>query len=91
VNCLMTAWHANEAELRSWLRHRLGNAVDADVAHAARERNWRRFGFGVVFMQQRPTAVACRHHVTAARFGPMRVTAWNCSRPWSASPGQTCA
>jgi RNA polymerase sigma-70 factor, ECF subfamily len=30
VNCLMTAWHENEAELRGWLRHRLGNAVDAD-------------------------------------------------------------
>jgi len=30
VNCLMTAWHDNEAELRGWLRHRLGNPVDAD-------------------------------------------------------------
>jgi RNA polymerase sigma-70 factor (ECF subfamily) len=30
VNCLLTAWHANEAELRGWLRHRLGNPVDAD-------------------------------------------------------------
>ena len=30
MNCLMTAWHANEAELRGWLRHRLGNAVDAE-------------------------------------------------------------
>ena len=30
MNCLMTAWHDNEAELRGWLRHRLGNAVDAD-------------------------------------------------------------
>src|SRR5512143_1455516 len=26
----MTAWHDNEAELRGWLRHRLGNPVDAD-------------------------------------------------------------
>jgi RNA polymerase sigma-70 factor (ECF subfamily) len=26
----MTAWHRNEAELRGWLRHRLGNAGDAD-------------------------------------------------------------
>ncbi len=30
MNCLLTAWHANEAELRGWLRHRLGNPVDAD-------------------------------------------------------------
>ena len=30
MNCLMTAWHANEAELRGWLRHRLGNPVDAE-------------------------------------------------------------
>ena len=30
MNCLMTAWQANEAELRGWLRHRLGEAVDAD-------------------------------------------------------------
>jgi len=30
VNCLMTAWHQNEAELRGWLRHRLGSAVDAE-------------------------------------------------------------
>ena len=30
MNCLMTAWHENEAELRGWLRHRLGNPVDAD-------------------------------------------------------------
>ena len=29
-NCLMTAWHANEAELRGWLRHRLGNPGDAE-------------------------------------------------------------
>jgi RNA polymerase sigma-70 factor, ECF subfamily len=26
----MTAWHDNEAELRGWLRHRLGNPVDAE-------------------------------------------------------------
>jgi len=30
MNCLMTAWHAHEAELRGWLRHRLGSAVDAE-------------------------------------------------------------
>jgi len=30
MNCLMTAWHANEAELRGWLRHRLGSPVDAE-------------------------------------------------------------
>jgi RNA polymerase sigma-70 factor, ECF subfamily len=30
LNCLMTAWDQNEAELRGWLRHRLGNPVDAD-------------------------------------------------------------
>jgi RNA polymerase sigma-70 factor, ECF subfamily len=30
MNCLMTAWHANEAELRGWLRHRLDNPVDAE-------------------------------------------------------------
>jgi RNA polymerase sigma-70 factor (ECF subfamily) len=30
MNCLMTAWHQNEAELRGWLRHRLGNPVDAE-------------------------------------------------------------
>jgi RNA polymerase sigma-70 factor (ECF subfamily) len=30
MNCLMSAWHDNEAELRGWLRHRLGNPVDAD-------------------------------------------------------------
>jgi len=30
MNCLMNAWHENEAELRGWLRHRLGNPVDAD-------------------------------------------------------------
>lgn len=26
----MTAWHQHEAELRGWLRHRLGNPVDAE-------------------------------------------------------------
>ncbi|MBE0620492.1 MAG: RNA polymerase sigma factor SigZ [Burkholderiales bacterium] len=30
MNCLMTAWHEHEAELRGWLRHRMGNAVDAE-------------------------------------------------------------
>jgi len=30
MNCLMTAWHEHEAELRGWLRHRLGNAFDAE-------------------------------------------------------------
>ena len=30
MNCLMNAWQENEAELRGWLRHRLGNPVDAD-------------------------------------------------------------
>jgi RNA polymerase sigma-70 factor (ECF subfamily) len=30
MNCLMTAWHQHEAELRGWLRHRLGNAADAE-------------------------------------------------------------
>ena len=30
MNCLMTAWHAHEAELRRWLRHRIGNAADAE-------------------------------------------------------------
>jgi RNA polymerase sigma-70 factor, ECF subfamily len=30
MNCLMNAWHAYEAELRGWLRHRLGNAADAE-------------------------------------------------------------
>ena len=30
MNCLMTAWHQHEAELRGWLRRRLGNAVDAE-------------------------------------------------------------
>lgn len=30
MNCLMTAWHEHEAELRGWLRRRLGNEVDAE-------------------------------------------------------------
>ena len=30
MNCLMTAWHQHEAELRGWLRHRLGSAADAE-------------------------------------------------------------
>lgn len=30
MNCLMTAWHQHEAELCVWLRHRLGNAIDAE-------------------------------------------------------------
>ena len=30
MNCLMTAWHEHEAELRGWLRHRLGSVVDAE-------------------------------------------------------------
>jgi len=30
MNCLMTAWHQHEAELRGWLRHRMGNSVDAE-------------------------------------------------------------
>jgi RNA polymerase sigma-70 factor (ECF subfamily) len=30
MNCLMTAWHRHEAELRGWLRRRLGNPVDAE-------------------------------------------------------------
>jgi RNA polymerase sigma-70 factor (ECF subfamily) len=29
-NCLLAAWHQHEAELRGWLRHRLGSPVDAD-------------------------------------------------------------
>ena len=34
MNCVMTAWHAHEAELRGWLRHRMGNSVDAeDLLH----------------------------------------------------------
>ena len=30
MNCLMTAWHEHEAELRGWLRHRMGNPLDAE-------------------------------------------------------------
>ena len=30
MNCLMTAWHQHEAELRGWLRHRLRNPADAE-------------------------------------------------------------
>ena len=30
MNCLMSAWHAQEAELRRWLQHRLGSAADAE-------------------------------------------------------------
>jgi RNA polymerase sigma-70 factor, ECF subfamily len=30
MHCLMTAWLQHEGELRGWLRHRLGNPVDAD-------------------------------------------------------------
>ena len=30
MNCLMTAWDNHEAELRGWLRGRLGNAHDAE-------------------------------------------------------------
>jgi RNA polymerase sigma-70 factor (ECF subfamily) len=30
MNCLSTAWTAFEPELRGWLRHRLGNAAQAD-------------------------------------------------------------
>jgi len=30
MNCLLTAWHQHEAELRGWLRQRLGNPVDAE-------------------------------------------------------------
>ena len=30
MNCLTTAWTAFEPELRGWLRHRLGNAAQAD-------------------------------------------------------------
>ena len=30
MNCLMTAWHRHEAELRAWLRSRTGNPADAD-------------------------------------------------------------
>lgn len=30
MNCLMSAWHRHEAELRAWLRGRLGNPHDAE-------------------------------------------------------------
>ena len=30
MRCLMNAWDKNEAELRGWLRSRLGNAHDAE-------------------------------------------------------------
>ncbi len=30
MNCLMTAWHRHETELRHWLRGRLGNPHDAE-------------------------------------------------------------
>lgn len=30
LNCLMTAWQQHVAELRGWLRHRLGNPADAE-------------------------------------------------------------
>jgi RNA polymerase sigma-70 factor (ECF subfamily) len=30
MNCLMTAWHRHEAELRAWLRGRMGNHHDAE-------------------------------------------------------------
>lgn len=30
MNCLITAWTANEAEIKGWLRHRLGNQAEAD-------------------------------------------------------------
>ena len=30
MNCLMTAWHRHESELRAWLRGRLGNHHDAE-------------------------------------------------------------
>lgn len=30
MNCLMTAWHRHEAELRGWLRGRLPDRLDAD-------------------------------------------------------------
>lgn len=30
VNCLMTAWHRHEAELRAWLHSRMGNSPDAE-------------------------------------------------------------
>lgn len=30
MNCLMTAWHRHEGELRAWLRGRMGNPHDAE-------------------------------------------------------------
>jgi RNA polymerase sigma-70 factor, ECF subfamily len=30
MNCIMTAWHEHEAELRGWLRRRMANSVDAE-------------------------------------------------------------
>ncbi|HCX32664.1 MAG TPA: RNA polymerase sigma factor SigZ [Rhodocyclaceae bacterium] len=30
MNCLMSAWHGHEAELRAWLRKRLGNTHEAE-------------------------------------------------------------
>jgi len=30
MNCLMAAWHRHEAELRAWLRGRMGNPHDAE-------------------------------------------------------------
>ncbi|MEK7438637.1 MAG: RNA polymerase sigma factor SigZ [Pseudomonadota bacterium] len=30
MNCIMTAWHEHEAELRGWLRRRMGNSAEAD-------------------------------------------------------------
>jgi RNA polymerase sigma-70 factor (ECF subfamily) len=30
MNCLMTAWHRHESELRAWLRGRMGNHHDAE-------------------------------------------------------------
>lgn len=30
MNCLMTAWHRHEGELRAWLRGRLGNTHDTE-------------------------------------------------------------
>lgn len=30
MNCLMSAWHRHEGELRTWLRGRMGNSHDAE-------------------------------------------------------------
>lgn len=30
MNCLMSAWNDHEAELRGWLRRRIGNSADAE-------------------------------------------------------------